>query len=66
MKREAKKAVAIAKSNAYERLYQRLDSKEGEKSLSLQGLGKGERAIWVSVSYIKHENSMVLTKDIEV
>jgi len=32
-RREAKKAVAVAKNNAYDRLYQRLDCKEGKKEL---------------------------------
>ena len=35
------KAIVVAKSVAYDRLYQRLESKEGEKEvLNLQGLGK--------------------------
>ena len=33
MRREAKKEVAKAKSNAYDELYQGLDTKEGEKTL---------------------------------
>ena len=32
-KREANKVVAVAKTNAYERLYQRLESKEDEKEI---------------------------------
>jgi len=32
-KKEAKKAMAVAKNNAYERLYQRLNSKEGENEV---------------------------------
>jgi len=32
-KKEAKKAVAVAKDNAYEKLYQRLNSKEGESEV---------------------------------
>jgi len=32
-KREAKKAVTVAKNNAYERLHQRLNSKEGEREV---------------------------------
>ena len=32
-KREAKNAMPVAKNNTYERLYQRLDSKEGEKEV---------------------------------
>ena len=32
-KREGKKVVAVTKNNAYERLYQRLHSKEGEKEV---------------------------------
>jgi len=30
-KREAKKAVMIVKNNAYKRLYQKLETKEGRK-----------------------------------
>ena len=32
-KEEAKKAVAVAKNNAYERLYERPNSKEGENEV---------------------------------
>ena len=32
-KKEAKKAVTVAKNNAYKRLYQRLNSKEGENGV---------------------------------
>ena len=32
-KRESKKAVVIAKNNAYEGLYQKLNSKEGENEV---------------------------------
>ena len=32
-KREPKKEVAVVKANAYERLYQRLESKEAEKEV---------------------------------
>ena len=33
VKKEAKKAVALVKNNAYEKLYQRLNSKEGESEV---------------------------------
>jgi len=33
VKKEAKKAVAVAKNNAYERLYQRINYKEGENEV---------------------------------
>jgi len=32
-RREAKRAVAVAKNNAYDRLNKRLDSKEGKKEV---------------------------------
>ena len=32
-RREAKRAVAVAKNNAYDRLYEKLDSKEDEKEV---------------------------------
>ena len=32
-KKLAKKAVAVAKNNAYERLYQNLETKEGERDV---------------------------------
>lgn len=42
-KRKAKKAIAVAKNIAYECLYQRLDSKEGEKKIFvLARVGKEE------------------------
>ena len=45
-RREAKRAVAVAKNNAYDKLYERLDSKEGEKEIfKLARLGKDEQEI---------------------
>ena len=32
-KREAKKAVTVTKNNTYERLYQKLESRKGEKEV---------------------------------
>ena len=47
-KRGAKKAAAVAKNNAYEMLYQRLHSREGEKEVfKLAGLGKDKQEILV-------------------
>ena len=45
-RREANRAVSVAKNNAYDKLYERLESKVGEKEVSSwQGLGKDEQEI---------------------
>jgi len=42
IKKLAKKAIAIAKNKAYERLYQKLETK-GEKKMCLSWRGPGKR-----------------------
>jgi len=58
-KREAKKAVTVAKNKAYEKLQQKLDSKECEKEVF--NLGRGG-----SVTYIKDEDGKVLINDTKI
>ena len=60
-KNKAKKAVAMAKGRAYENLYARLETKEGEKELyrlsrQRDKAGKGVQ----HVSVIKDENGNVM------
>jgi len=60
-KREVKKAVAIAKTNAYERLYQRLKSKESEKEVfKLARARERQTRDLSSVRCIKDEDGRVL------
>ena len=40
VKKDAKQAVTVAKNNTYERLYQRLNSKVGEKEVFKLARGK--------------------------
>jgi len=42
-KEEAKNTVAVPKNNAYERLYQRLNSKEGENEVFKPARARGRR-----------------------
>ena len=66
-KKEAKRAVAVAKSNAYERLYQRLNSKEGENEVfRLARAREGRTRDLSSVRCIKDEDGRVLVEDAEV
>jgi len=47
-KKVAKKDIAVAMSKAYDRLHQKMKTKEGEKEvLNWRGLGKEEQGIWV-------------------
>ena len=60
-KREAKKVVVVAKNNAYERLYQRLDSKEGEKEVfKLIRARQSRTRDLSSIRRIKDEDGKVL------
>ncbi|XP_071704359.1 uncharacterized protein [Rutidosis leptorrhynchoides] len=55
-KREAKKAVAIAKDKAYEDLYRKLDSKEGANNIYRIAKARERRSMdLVNVKYIKDE-----------
>jgi len=63
-KREAKKAVAVAKNNEYERLYQRLDSKEGEKEVfKLVRATERHTRDLSSIRRIKDEDGKVIIED---
>ena len=65
-RREAKRAVAAAKNNAYDRLYERLDSKEGEKEVfKLASTRKRRTSDLSSVRCIKDEGGRVLIEDIK-
>ena len=59
--------MAVAKSNAYERLYQRLNSKEGENEVfRLARAKEGRTRDLGSVRCIKDEDGRVLVEDAEV
>ena len=63
-KKVAKKTVAIAKSIAYNRLYQKLETKEGENEVfKLARARKEELRILGVVRCIKDENGRVLCED---
>jgi len=66
-KKVAKKAVAVANSMAYDRLYQSLESKEGEKEVFklARARERGSRDLGV-VRCIKDEDGKVLSKVTEV
>jgi len=66
-KREAKKAVTVAKTNAYEQLYQRLEYKEGEKEVFKLPRAQERRTRDLSsVRCIKDEVGKVLIEDAKV
>jgi len=66
-KKEAKKVVAIAKNNAYERLYQRLNSKEGENKVFKLARARERQTRDLScVRCIKDEDGKVLVEDTKV
>jgi len=66
-KKEVKKAVVVAKNNAFERLYQRLDSKEGEKEAFKLARARERRTRNLSsVRCIKDEEGRVLIEDTKV
>jgi len=66
-KREAKKAVVVAKTKAYERLYQRIKSKEGEKEIFKLTRAQERRTRDLSgVRCIKDEDGKVLIEDTQV
>ena len=63
-RREAKRAVAAAKNNAYDRLYKRLNSKEGEKEVFKLLRAREIRTRYLSsVRCIKDEGGRVLIED---
>ena len=64
VKREAKEAVGIAKTDAYEQLCQRLESKECEKEVfNLKRARERRTRDLSSVICIKDENGNVLIED---
>ena len=65
-KKVAKKAVAVAKNLAFDRLY-RLETKEGEKEVfKLARVRERKTRDLGVVRYIKDENSEVLSEDAEI
>ncbi|XP_071699665.1 uncharacterized protein [Rutidosis leptorrhynchoides] len=63
-KREAKKAVAIAKDKAYEDLYRKLDSKEGANDIYRIAKSRERRGRdLVSVKYIKDEAGQSIVRE---
>jgi len=66
-KKEAKKAMAVAKNNAYERLYQRLNAKGGENKVFKLARARERRTRDLSsVRCIKDGDGRVLVKDAKV
>jgi len=66
-KKLAKKAVAVAKSIAYDRLYQKLEMKKGEKEVFKLAKARERRTRDLSdIRYIKDENGKVLARDAEI
>jgi len=64
VKREAKKPMALAKNNAYERLYQRLDSRDSERDIfKLARATERQIRDLSSIRCIKDEDSTVLIED---
>jgi len=66
-KKVIKKAVAVAKSGAYDRLYRKLETKEGKKEVFKLARAKerSTRDLGV-VRCIKDENGWVLSRDEEI
>ncbi|XP_071704105.1 uncharacterized protein [Rutidosis leptorrhynchoides] len=63
-KREAKKAVAIAKDKAYEDLYRKLDSKEGANDIYIIAKSRERRGRdLVNVKYIKDEVGQSIVRE---
>ena len=66
-KRETKKAVSEAKAKAFEELYRRLDTKEGERELFKLAKARDRRTKDLNqVKCIKDEDENVLVKDEEI
>jgi len=66
-KKEAKKAVAVAKNNAYERLCQRLNTKGGENEVFKLARARERRTRDLnSVRCVKDEDGRVLVEDVKV
>ena len=66
-KKLAKKAVVTAKSHAYERLYQRLETKEGEKDVFKLARAREKKSRDLGcVRCIKGEDGKVLVEEVEI
>ena len=66
-KKVAKKAVAVAKNMAFDRLYHRLGTKEGEKEVFKLARARDRKTRDLGVvSCIKDENGKVLSEDAEI
>ena len=66
-KKEAKRAMTVAKNNAYERLYQKLNAKGGENKVFKLAIARERRTRDLSsVRCIKDEDGRVLVKDAKV
>jgi len=66
-KKEAKKAVAVAKNNIYERIFHRLNAKGGENEVFKLARARERRSRDVSgVRCIKDEDGRVLVEDAKV
>ena len=66
-KKEAKKAVVVAKTLAYDRLYHILESKKGEKEVFKLARARERRTRDLGVvRRIKDENGKVLSEDAEI
>jgi len=67
VRKEAKKAVAVAKNNAYEKSYQRLNSKEGKNEVFKLARARERRTRDLSsVRCIKDANGKVLVEDAKI
>ena len=66
-KKVAKKAMAVAKNLAFDRLYHRLETKEGEKEVFKLARARERKTRNLGVvRCIKHENGKVLSEDAEI
>lgn len=67
MKTDAKKAFVVAKIDAYKRLYQKLESKEGEKEVFRPVRAKGRRMRDLgNLRCIQDEDVKVMIKDTKI
>ena len=60
---EAEKAITVPKSKAYEKLYQGLDTKHGEKDVSKLTRAKERRTRDVGDRCIKNQDSKILVEE---
>jgi len=66
-KKVAKKSIAVAKSTAYDRLYQKLETKEGKKEVFKLARARERGTMDLDlVRCIKDENGKVLSEDAEI